>query len=150
VTGSSANSWNRVTTISFYRKLRRDLVNNGILHNVLLAFATVGAIYYAVATAISTHHESLIVYWLTTFAWPPLLHVCYLSLKSHWVPVRYLLSPPRYIDRNSKTSNSVHDGSTSEVVHGEVESRLRYGMKRVGRDMLYFGRRIDIKDDTEF
>lgn len=138
-----------MTTMSFYTKLRRDLWDNGIFYNVLLLLATVGAIFYSVATSIFTRNDNSVGNLLTTVAWPPLLHMCYLSLKSHWVPISYLLNPPQYPDRKSKSPRSDHVVSTSEAVQEEVESRLRHGMNRVGRDMFYLGRKVDIKDDAE-
>jgi hypothetical protein len=149
VTGSSANSWNRITTTSFHTKLRRDLWGNGVFYNVLLLLATFGAIPYSLATVIFSRHDSLVEYLFTTVAWPPLLHVCYLSIKSHWVPVSYLLNPPQYPDRKSQTSRPNHKVSSSEAGQNEVESRLRHGMKRVGRDMLHLSRKIEIRDDPE-
>ncbi|KAJ5127200.1 nucleotide-diphospho-sugar transferase [Penicillium atrosanguineum] len=147
VTGSSANSWNRITTMSFVTKLRRDLWDNGVFYNVVLLLATLGATVYSISTAIFTRRDSLVEYLLTTVAWPPLLHACYLSLKSHWVPVSYLLNPPQYPDRKSQTCR-FEKVSNSEAVD-EVESRLRQGMKRVGRDMLHLSRKLDIGDDAE-
>ncbi|KAE8348863.1 glycosyltransferase like family 2-domain-containing protein [Aspergillus coremiiformis] len=45
--------------------------------------------------------ESLPTRFLTTMAWPPLLHICYLTITNHWVPVAYLLNPPVYPARIS-------------------------------------------------
>jgi hypothetical protein len=134
--------------MSFVTKLRRDLWDNGIFYNVLVLLATIGAIFYSISTAIFTRRDSLVEELLTTVAWPPLLHACYLTLKSHWVPVSYLLSPPQYPDRKSQACRS-EEISSSEAAPSEVESRLRQGMRRVGRDMLHLTRKIDIKDDAE-
>lgn len=134
--------------MSFVTKLRRDLWDNGVFYNVLLLLATLGAIFYSISTVIFTRRDSLVEDLLTTVAWPPLLHACYLTLKSHWVPVSYLLSPPQYPDHKSQACRS-KEVSSSEAEPSEVESRLRQGMRRVGRDMLHLTRKIDIKDDAE-
>lgn len=147
MTGSSANSWNRITTMSFVTKLRRDLWDNGVFYNVIILLATLWATLYSISTAIFTRRDGLVEYLLTTVAWPPLLHACYLSLKSHWVPVSYLLNPPQYPDHKSQTRKS-EKVLNSEALD-EVESRLRQGMKSVGRDMLHLSRKIAIRDDAE-
>ncbi|KAJ6120513.1 nucleotide-diphospho-sugar transferase [Penicillium sp. IBT 18751x] len=147
VTGSSVNSWNRITTMSLVTKLRRDLWDNGVFYNVIILLATLWAIFHSLSTAMFIHHDSLVGYLLTPVAWPPLLHACYLSLKSHWVPVSYILNPPHYPDRKSRTHRP-EKVPNSEAVD-KVESRLRQGMRSVGRDMLHLSHKINVRDDAE-
>ncbi|KAJ5765269.1 hypothetical protein N7520_004828 [Penicillium odoratum] len=101
VTGSTANSWNRLTgsSMSSYIRLYRDLWENRLFCNVIVLIATLGAMFYTTAVVLSGN-QSLIKL-LTSIAWPPLLHVCYLSIVNNWVPVAYLLDPPNYPDRKA-------------------------------------------------
>ncbi|KAE8312459.1 nucleotide-diphospho-sugar transferase [Aspergillus transmontanensis] len=103
VTGSKENSWNRITKSSFYKMLYQDLWQNGILQSICLLLATIAAILLSTWTALTTtDSELLTTRLLTTIAWPPLLHICYLTVTNHWVPVAYLLSPPVYPARASQ------------------------------------------------
>lgn len=87
--------------MSLSTKLYRDLWENGILYNVCLLVATLGALAFSIATTISSGDSHVVSNSLTAVAWPPLLHVCYLAVVNNWVPVAYLLRPPRYPDRRS-------------------------------------------------
>ncbi|KAF7155390.1 hypothetical protein CNMCM5623_007461 [Aspergillus felis] len=116
VTGSSANSWNRFTELPIYKKIRKDLLDNGLVYSVFLYLATFSTFllsFYAVASnysAVSSDYapnamiapKSLIMELLTTVAWPPLLHIGYLTASNLWVPVGYLLHRPEYPERRSR------------------------------------------------
>ncbi|KAF7590990.1 hypothetical protein BBP40_002184 [Aspergillus hancockii] len=107
VTGSKDNSWNHITKSSIYIMLYQDLWQNGILQSIGLLLATIGAILFTTWTTLTTTDTGILALrLLTTVAWPPLLHICYLTITNHWVPVAYLLSPPHYPDRKSAKVNS--------------------------------------------
>ncbi|EEA28666.1 hypothetical protein TMatcc_002983 [Talaromyces marneffei ATCC 18224] len=110
VTGSSANSWNRIMELPKYKKLRKDLVDNGLLYSLLLFFAIISTFllsFYGVlssdyAAGGATAPQPLLVKLLTTIAWPPMLHVAYLVLSNLWIPVAYLLQNPEHPERRSR------------------------------------------------
>ncbi|GLA13332.1 hypothetical protein AnigIFM62618_010320 [Aspergillus niger] len=101
VTGSSANSWNRSATPTSFQKLYHNLWHNGIAYSIVVLLATIASIVYSIYTTITTIDDSLLSRLLTTIAWPPMLHICYLSIVSYWAPVSYLLNPPRYPERKA-------------------------------------------------
>lgn len=101
VTGSSANSWNRSATPTSFQKLYHNLWHNGIAYSIVVLLATIASIVYSIYTAITTTDDRLLSRLLTTIAWPPMLHICYLSIVSYWAPVSYLLNPPRYPERKA-------------------------------------------------
>ncbi|RAK87175.1 glycosyl transferase [Aspergillus costaricaensis CBS 115574] len=101
VTGSSANSWNRSATPTSLQKLYHNLWHNGIAYSVVILLATIASIVYSIYSAITSTDVGLLSRLLTTIAWPPMLHICYLSIASYWAPVSYLLSPPRYPERKA-------------------------------------------------
>ncbi|KAH1671039.1 hypothetical protein KXX15_004492 [Aspergillus fumigatus] len=109
VTGSSANSWNRLTELPIYKKLRKDLLDNGLVYSLFLYVATLGTFLLAFYAAVSSNyapgatptHNRLITELLTTVAWPPMLHIGYLTVSNLWVPVGYLLRRPEYPERRS-------------------------------------------------
>ncbi|KAF3401109.1 Cellulose synthase catalytic subunit [UDP-forming] [Talaromyces pinophilus] len=110
VTGSSANSWNRMMELPGYNKLRKDLLDNGLLYSLFLFFAILSAFllsFYGAfnndyAAAGSTASRSLLMRLLTTVAWPPMLHIAYLALINLWIPIAYLLSRPEHPERRSR------------------------------------------------
>lgn len=109
VTGSLENSWNRFSVVSFSTRLYRDLWGNGVLYNVCWLIATAGALAYSIAMSIYSEDPHVVSTSLTAVAWPPLLHVCYLAVVNNWVPVAYLLRPPRYPDRSSPSNDEEQD-----------------------------------------
>lgn len=108
VTGSLENSWNRFGVMSLSTRLYRDLWENGVLYNVCWLVVTLGALAYSIGMAISSEDPSVVSTSLTAVAWPPLLHVCYLAVVNNWVPVSYLLRPPRYPDRKTLSDEEEH------------------------------------------
>jgi hypothetical protein len=110
VTGSSANPWNRFTELPIYKKLRKDLLDNGLAYSLFLYLATLGAFllsFYAgassdYATGAMTAPKRVIMQLLTTVAWPPMLHIGYLTASNLWIPVGYLLRRPEYPERRSR------------------------------------------------
>lgn len=101
MTGSSANSWNRSATPTSLQKLYHNLWHNGIAYSIVILLATIASIVYSIYSAITSTDVGLLSRLLTTIAWPPMLHICYLSLVSYWAPVSYLLNPPRYPERKA-------------------------------------------------
>jgi len=110
VTGSSANPWNRFTELPIYKKLRKDLLDNGLAYSLFLYLATLGTFLFSFYAAASSDHTTgattapkrLIMELLTTVAWPPMLHIGYLTASNLWVPVGYLLRRPEYPERRSR------------------------------------------------
>ncbi|OOF92070.1 glycosyltransferase family 2 protein [Aspergillus carbonarius ITEM 5010] len=106
VTGSSANSWNRTATPSFLQKLYHNLWHNGIAYSIILLLATLSSMLLAVHSAVTSPEPDRLWRLLTTIAWPPMLHICYLSVVSYWAPISYLLNAPRYRARNDGLTRS--------------------------------------------
>ncbi|KAL3458894.1 nucleotide-diphospho-sugar transferase [Aspergillus heterothallicus] len=106
VTGSSANSWNRSGTQSLYTKALQTL-GSGAMFGVLLfcvtaaslSFSVWGTVSYTLAAATESSTSDTVTRLLTTTAWPPLLHLCYLSIANLSVPAICLVRPPRYPGR---------------------------------------------------
>lgn len=71
--------------------------------------ATLGGLAYSIMTAIISRDPNAVSHSLMAFAWPPLLHVAYLSAVNNWVPVAYLLRPPRYPARTSQSVSTEDD-----------------------------------------
>ncbi|KAJ5297849.1 hypothetical protein N7508_008098 [Penicillium antarcticum] len=103
VTGSTANSSENATSISALKKAYRDILqsSSGILFNVGLFFASVGAFVIAIQMAIYRHGD-LVTRALTTVAWPPLLHLSFLVIFNNWVPVMHLFNHPEYYSREDR------------------------------------------------
>jgi hypothetical protein len=101
VTGSTANARDNATSISVLQKAYRDTLQSGILLNVCLFIGTVGAVFLAIWVGIRDNN-SLSSKLLTTIAWPPLLHLCFLAMYNNWVPIVHLFSPPVYHSRESR------------------------------------------------
>lgn len=101
VTGSTANSNDNTTSISALQKACRDILHSGVVANVCLFVATVGAMLLAIWVALS-ERGWMIPSLLTTIAWPPLLHLFLLSLVNNWVPIAHLLYSPVYHSRDSR------------------------------------------------
>ncbi|KAI2704689.1 CAZyme family GT2 [Penicillium roqueforti] len=101
VTGSTANSSENATSISSFQKAYRDTLQSGALLNICLFIATVGAMLFAIWVAV-TGDGTEIPKLLTTFAWPPLLHLCFLTIFHNWVPIAHLFNSPAYHPRDSR------------------------------------------------
>lgn len=88
-----------------YKKLRKDLLDNGLLYSLSLFLATLGAFlisFHGAFISSSTAAQPLLVRLLTTVAWPPLLHIAYLALSNLWIPIAYLLRRPEHPERRSR------------------------------------------------
>lgn len=74
---------------------------------------TVGTLAYSIAMCVAMslcdEDPDAITIPLTAVAWPPLLHLCYLAVVNNWVPVAYLLRPPRYPDRRGTLNEEEHN-----------------------------------------
>ncbi|KGO74167.1 hypothetical protein PITC_022250 [Penicillium italicum] len=82
VTGSTANSSDNATSISPFQKAYRD---------------TLQSVWAAITGDGSTVPELL-----TAIAWPPLLHLCLLTIVNNWVPIAHLFNSPTYHPRESR------------------------------------------------
>jgi hypothetical protein len=93
-----------------YKKLCKDLIDNGLLYSFFLFFATLSSFllsFYGVfsndyAAAGSTASRPFLMELLTTVAWPPMLHIAYLALSNLWIPIAYLLRRPEHPERRSR------------------------------------------------
>jgi hypothetical protein len=126
-------------------RLYKDLWQNGLFGNVIMLISTFGAIFYSTAVVLSPDEQDLTTKLLTSVAWPPLLHVCYLTIANNWVPVAYLLDPPTYPDRNSQSiENGTHETAAS------LNKWYSMGKaSKASRDILQLGSRLEIAEDTE-
>ncbi|KAJ6022004.1 nucleotide-diphospho-sugar transferase [Penicillium herquei] len=142
VTGSTANSWNRSTMMSSYMKIYTDLWQNGIFCNVVTLALTLGAVFYSSATIMSPNEPCWATEVFTSFAWPPLLNMCYLSIVNNWVPITYLLNPPVYPSRKSQAPQS--DSNKKDMRQNKWSA-----IDKAGRDMITLGSRLDLVDEAE-
>lgn len=93
-----------------YKKLRKDLLDNGLLYSLFLFSATLSAFVLSFYGALNSDHtasdftvpRSLLLRLLTTVAWPPMLHIAYLTLSNLWIPIAYLLQRPEHPERRSR------------------------------------------------
>lgn len=88
-----------------YEKLRKDLLDNGLLYSLFLFLATLGTFlisFHGAFISTSTAAPPLLVRLLATLAWPPMLHIAYLTLSNLWIPIAYLLRRPEHPERRSK------------------------------------------------
>ncbi|RAL00128.1 glycosyltransferase family 2 protein [Aspergillus ibericus CBS 121593] len=129
VTGSSANSWNRRATPSSLQKLYHNLWHNGIAYSIVLLIATLGSMLLAVRAGLATPTPDRLLRLLTTVAWPPMLHICYLSVLSYWAPIAYLLNPPQYRERKDGLTRSQ---SGVALPTSEVQREVLLGTPPVG------------------
>lgn len=140
MTGSTANSWNKSIKLPSYMKLYIDLWQNGIFCNVITLVLTVGALFYSSAVIWSPNYQCLITKLVTSLAWPPLLHICYLSIANNCVPVAYLLNPPQYPDRKAKAPQQ----EPRDMKHSKWST-----IDKAGREMLSLGKSLDLVDESE-
>ncbi|KAJ5186370.1 hypothetical protein N7449_011134 [Penicillium cf. viridicatum] len=101
VTGSTANSNENATSISSFEKAYRDTLQSGALLNICLFISTIGAMVFSAWVAVSGDGPA-IPKLLTTIAWPPLLHLCFLAIVNNWVPIAHLFNSPIYHPRDTK------------------------------------------------
>jgi hypothetical protein len=93
-----------------YKKLCKDLLDNGLLYSLFLFFAILstfllsfyGALTSDYAVGGSTVPQTLLMTLPTTVAWPPMLHIAYLALRNLWIPIAYLLQRPEHPERRSR------------------------------------------------
>ncbi|PYH44715.1 glycosyltransferase family 2 protein [Aspergillus saccharolyticus JOP 1030-1] len=97
VTGSTTNAWNHNNTPSWLQRLHHNLWQNGIWFSVLLLFTTVAA--FGLAVVLAAHGSRQV--FLTSVAFPPMLHITYLVVLSLWEPVMHLVRPPVFPDRKA-------------------------------------------------
>jgi hypothetical protein len=136
VTGSSANSWNKSTVPTLYTKILQTL-GSGAMLGVLLFLVTGSSLSYSIWRAIgqimelgtTMDDENAFIRLLTTVAWPPLLHLCYLSITNLSVPVMCLLRPPQYPERATQleeVKGDVHQRGVSRLPRREVQAEISY------------------------
>ncbi|KAI9924869.1 hypothetical protein ASPWEDRAFT_40565 [Aspergillus wentii DTO 134E9] len=92
VTGSTDNSKNISKSAS------SDSWHNVMLFNICIFIATIVSMVSVIWSATATAMPFIKI--ATTIAWPPMLHLCYLTITNTWVPIAYLLNRPSYPDRN--------------------------------------------------
>ncbi|KAJ5166800.1 uncharacterized protein N7482_005581 [Penicillium canariense] len=149
VTGSTLNSWNQ-HALSRCRKLYQDLLKNGVFYNFALILATIWAVSYAIASVMTAHNDPTFTSLVSSIAFPPLLHICYLTLTNNWVPVAYILKPPHYPDRKSHPPiDSKRPFSRPETKNEAVLESRWPGVGKVRKDILHLGSRIEVQELTK-
>ncbi|OOQ84387.1 cellulose synthase [Penicillium brasilianum] len=148
VTGSVLNSWNQ-HALSACRRMYLDLWKNGVFYNLSLLLATVWAAYLAI-TSLMAGQECTITSLLTSVAFPPLLHICYLTLTVNWVPVAYILNPPHYPNRSSQSKTENGKPASNVETKREATSESRWpAVGKVGKEILHLGTRLEIQERPE-
>jgi hypothetical protein len=120
VTGSTANSNGNAASVSPFQKAYRDTLQSGALLNICLFILTIGAMVFATWVAISGDGP-VIPKLLTTVAWPPLLHLCFLAIVNNWVPIAHLFNSPIYHPRDTRFTTTEKGIS---CLRTEVEDEL--------------------------
>lgn len=128
VTGSTANSSESTTPISPFQEAYRDTLQSGAWLNVFLFIATAGAMLFAVWVAVSGDGPTIPTL-LTTIAWPPLLHLCFLAIVNNWVPIGHVFNPPIYHLRDTRLLTTKKGISYPRA---EVEEQLGSGKSFLG------------------
>ncbi|KAL2852045.1 nucleotide-diphospho-sugar transferase [Aspergillus pseudoustus] len=130
VTGSSANAWNCSVTPSLSSKFIQT-ISGGAMFGVVLFSLTVGSILFSIWRTLSStigvdgdRTSDFVRRLLTTIAWPPLLHLCYLSIVNLSVPVTCLLRPPRYPPRAAQLEENSKRGVRLPRV--DVQKEISY------------------------
>ncbi|KAJ5682237.1 hypothetical protein N7462_005402 [Penicillium macrosclerotiorum] len=145
ITGSTANSWNHAATLSRWTRLYHDLLDNGIFYNSFLLVVTIGTLLYSVASAIvARENEGMATQVLTTIAFPPLLHISWLSLSNNYVPVAYIFNPPRYPDRRLTAVND----NTMDLPGTKIEKKPTVRPKRhyMSKELFQPSLRLEIDE----
>jgi hypothetical protein len=94
-----------------------------------LSYSTWKAIGQIIELGTMTDAKDGIIRLLTTVAWPPLLHLCYLSITNLSVPVMCLLRPPQYPDRATQLEDvkgDVHQPGVPRLPRREVQAEISY------------------------
>lgn len=94
--------------------------------------------------------ECTITSLLTSVAFPPLLHICYLTLTVNWVPVAYILKPPHYPNRSSQSKTENGKPASNVETKREATSESRWpAVGKVGKEILHLGTRLEIQERPE-
>lgn len=126
-----------------------DLWKNGVFYNLSLLLATGWAVYYAI-TPLMAGQECTITRLLASVAFPPLLHICYLTLTVNWVPVAYILKPPHYPNRSSSLPAENGKSASHVETKREATSESRWpAVDKVGKEILHLGTRLEIQERPE-
>jgi hypothetical protein len=107
------------------------------MFGVLLFSVTTGSLFYSIFKAFGqtsqlgsmTDTKDGLMRLLTTVAWPPLLHLCYLSITNLSVPVMCLLRPPQYPERATQLEDvkgDVHLPGAPRLPRREVQAEISY------------------------
>ncbi|EPS25706.1 putative cellulose synthase [Penicillium oxalicum 114-2] len=145
VTGSVLNSWNSRAS-SAWKKMQVDLWKNGVWYNICVLFATVWTLFTATQCLLSGHEQKNLTGLLTSLAFPPLLHLCYLTVVVNWVPVAYVLKPPRY---PLKAADQAKASETFAGTEAKDESSLDFkwpAVEKVGKEILQLSTRLEIQE----
>lgn len=87
---------------------------------------------------------------MTSVAFPPLLHICYLTLMVNWVPVAYILKPPHFPTHPSHlTAEGRRSVSRHETKRGLASESRWPAVDKVGKEILHLGTRLEIQERPE-
>jgi hypothetical protein len=82
-----------------------SLWHGTVMQNLAFLLLTLGAATYSIQCVTSCINKSmypdLVVPLVTRFGWPPVLHLCYITISTCLVPIAYAVRPPIYPDRQS-------------------------------------------------
>ncbi|KAF7714100.1 Cellulose synthase (UDP-forming) [Penicillium ucsense] len=151
VTGSVLNSWNRRAS-SAWKKMQVDLWKNGVWYNICLLSVTIWTVLTAIRPILSGIGDISPMKLLTSIAFPPLLHVCYLTLAVNWVPVAYVFNPPRYPVDEAAVSEKSEKAAPHphEAAKDEISSDVKWPMaEKIGKEILQLGTRLEIQEQPK-
>jgi hypothetical protein len=149
VTGSVLNSWNR-HALSAYKKLYLDLWKNGVFYNIILLVAIFWAVCNAITSVVAGEEGSTFSSLMTSIAFPPLLHACYLTLMINWVPVAYILKPPHYPNRPSQPTENGEKPTSRLQAKSDAALDFKWAAAgKVGKEILHLGTRLEIQERPE-
>ncbi|EAW12055.1 glycosyltransferase family 2 protein [Aspergillus clavatus NRRL 1] len=123
VTGSMDNPWNAASskTQAWLSRRIQEFASPVVCYNAAWLITTLSAMLYSfLLTGKEDNHRQL-----TTLAWPPVLHICYLIVSHNLVPLRYTWRPPRYRERKDVLGEHPRD-SRALFPRLEMRTEMRY------------------------
>jgi hypothetical protein len=87
---------------------------------------------------------------MTSITFPPLVHICYLTLMVNWVPVAYILKPPHYPTRSSHPMEKGEKSTSRLRAKSDAASDFKWAAAgKVGKEILHLGTRLEIQERPE-
>ena len=105
---------------------------------------------YATVKIMADDDGSIIPRLLTKTAWPPLIHICFLTVQSNLVPVSYMLNPPHYPGQQTQPIQADRGVFSFDTLNWDQAVSSRLKLHEADRmSALHLGGRIDMKDEIE-